>query len=138
MSKEKILNLTGLINAQRSDYKDVCRCSLHHCAVRIHGEFFLLDPRPKIITFLVSNLLVFILNPVVSFEPLAPLGAKSHLTLHHPMAAARLAPVSMGFPSQYWNGWPFPSPGGFPTQGSNPRLLHRQENSLPEPQMKPW
>ena len=24
---------------------------------------------------------------------------------------------------QYWSGWPFPSPGDFPNQGSNPGLL---------------
>ena len=33
------------------------------------------------------------------------------------------APPSMGFSSQgYWSGLPFPSPGIFPTQGSNPDL----------------
>ena len=31
------------------------------------------------------------------------------------------APLSMGFPSQEcWSGFPFPSPGIFPTKGSNP------------------
>ena len=25
---------------------------------------------------------------------------------------------------EYWSGLPFPSPGIFPTQGSNPSLLH--------------
>ena len=31
----------------------------------------------------------------------------------------------MGFPWQeYWSGQPFPSPGVFPTQESNPGLLH--------------
>ena len=35
------------------------------------------------------------------------------------------APVSMGFPSQeYWSELPFPPPGIFPTQVSNPGLLH--------------
>ena len=35
------------------------------------------------------------------------------------------APQSMGFSRQeYWSGLPFPSPGDFPTQGSNPSLLH--------------
>ena len=24
---------------------------------------------------------------------------------------------------EYWSGWPIPSPGVFPTQGSNPGLL---------------
>ena len=30
----------------------------------------------------------------------------------------------------YWSGLPFPPPGVFPTQGSNPHLLHWQEGSL--------
>ena len=35
------------------------------------------------------------------------------------------APLSMGFSRQeYWSGLPFPSPGVFPTQESNPGLLH--------------
>ena len=42
------------------------------------------------------------------------------------------APLCMGFPRQeYWSGLPFPYPREiFPTQGSNPRLLHRQVDSL--------
>ena len=35
------------------------------------------------------------------------------------------APPSMGLSRQeYWSGLPFPSPGNFPTQGSNPGLPH--------------
>ena len=35
------------------------------------------------------------------------------------------APLSMGFSRQeYWSGLPFPPPGIFQTQGSNPGLLH--------------
>ena len=35
------------------------------------------------------------------------------------------APLSVGFPRQeYWNRLPFPPPGVFPNQGSNPHLLH--------------
>ena len=35
------------------------------------------------------------------------------------------APPSMGFSRQEcWSGLPFPSPGNFPTQGSNPGLPH--------------
>ena len=42
-----------------------------------------------------------------------------------PRTVARQAPLSMGFPRQeYWSGLPFPSPGIFPTQGSNPGPLH--------------
>ena len=44
-----------------------------------------------------------------------------------PWTVARQAPLSMGFPRQeYWSGQPLHSPGAgvFPTQGSNPRLLH--------------
>ena len=42
-----------------------------------------------------------------------------------PWTAAYQAPPSMGFSRQeYWTGVPFPSQGIFPTQGSNPGLLH--------------
>ena len=43
-----------------------------------------------------------------------------------PWTVAHQVPPSMGFSRQeYWRGLPFPSPGGiFPTQGSNPGLLH--------------
>ena len=42
-----------------------------------------------------------------------------------PWAAARQAPLSTRFSRQgYWSGLPFPSPGDFPSQGSNPSLLH--------------
>ena len=44
---------------------------------------------------------------------------------------ARQAPLSMGFSRQeLWSGLPFPSPGVFPTQGLNPRLLPWQADSL--------
>ena len=40
--------------------------------------------------------------------------------------------LSMGFPRQeYWGGLPFLLQGIFSTQGSNPHLLHWQEDSLP-------
>ena len=43
------------------------------------------------------------------------------------------APLSMKFSRQeYWNGFPFPTPGTFPTQGLNPHLLHLQVGSLPQ------
>ena len=49
-----------------------------------------------------------------------------------PWTVARQAPLSMGFPGQeYCSGLPFPSPGVFPTQGSNLGLLHWQADSLP-------
>ena len=43
-----------------------------------------------------------------------------------PRTAAHQVPLSMGFSrQQHWNGLPFPSPvGSFPTQGSNPGILH--------------
>ena len=42
------------------------------------------------------------------------------------------APLSMGFPKQeYCSGLPFPPPGIFQTQGSNPCRLHWQADSLP-------
>ena len=41
-----------------------------------------------------------------------------------PRTAAHQAPLSMGFSRQeHWSGLPFPSPGIFPTQGSNLGLL---------------
>ena len=44
---------------------------------------------------------------------------------------ARQAPLSMGFPRQeYWVGCRFLLQGIFPTQGSNPHLLHWQADSL--------
>ena len=53
-------------------------------------------------------------------------------TLCNPWTAARQAPLSMGFFRQeYWSGLPFPSPGIFPTQGLNLRLLPWQVDSLP-------
>ena len=49
-----------------------------------------------------------------------------------PRTVDHQAPLSMGLPRQeYWHGLAFPSPGGFWTQGSNPRLLHWQADSLP-------
>ena len=52
--------------------------------------------------------------------------AQSCLTLCNPMDSSMLqAPLSMRFSRQeYWSGLPFPSPGIFPTEGSNPGLLH--------------
>ena len=42
-----------------------------------------------------------------------------------PRTTASQAPLSIEFPRQeYWRGLSFPSPGIFPTQGSNPCLLH--------------
>ena len=42
-----------------------------------------------------------------------------------PRTVALQAPLSMGFSRQeYWSGWPYPSPGIFQTQGSNPGLPH--------------
>ena len=42
-----------------------------------------------------------------------------------PWTVAYQAPPSMRFSSQeYWSGLPFPLQGIFPTQGSNPGLLH--------------
>ena len=42
-----------------------------------------------------------------------------------PWTVAPQAPLSMEFSRQeYWSGLPFPSPAYFPTQGSNPGLLH--------------
>ena len=51
--------------------------------------------------------------------------AQSFLTLCTPWTIAHQPPLSMGFSRQkYWSGLPRPPPGIFPTQGSNPGLLH--------------
>ena len=45
-----------------------------------------------------------------------------------PETAAHQAPPSLGFSRQeHWSGLPFPSPGIFPTQGSNPDLPHYRQ-----------
>ena len=45
---------------------------------------------------------------------------------------AHQAPLSMGFPRQYyWSGLPFPSPGDLPIQGIKPHLLYWQGGFLP-------
>ena len=36
---------------------------------------------------------------------------------------ARQAPLSMGFPRQYWSGLPFPSPGDLSNPGTDPTSL---------------
>ena len=42
-----------------------------------------------------------------------------------PWTSAHQVPLSMGFSKlEYWNGLPCSPPGIFPTQGSNPSLLH--------------
>ena len=49
------------------------------------------------------------------------------------------APLTMGFSKQgYWSGLPFPSPGGLPNPGIEPRSPALQAVSLPsEPPGKP-
>ena len=56
-----------------------------------------------------------------------------------PWTVAYQAPPFMGFSRQeYWSGLPFPSPGIFPSQGSNPGLPHCRQMLLPsEPPGKP-
>ena len=61
----------------------------------------------------------FLLHRTFCF-PHCCLVAKSCLTLCDPMVA-RQPPLSMGFPRQeYWNGFPFPSPGDLPDPGTEP------------------
>ena len=51
--------------------------------------------------------------------------AQSCPTLLDPWTGAHQAPLSMGFSrKEYQSGLPCPPPGIFPTQGSNPGLLH--------------
>ena len=60
-------------------------------------------------------------------EELRVLVAQSCLTLCNTMDS-RQAPLSMEFFRQeYWSGLLFPSSGIFPTQGSNPGLLHYRQ-----------
>ena len=56
-----------------------------------------------------------------------------------PRTGTYQAPLSMEFSRQeHWSGLPFPSPGIFPKERSNPGLPHVQEDSLPfEPPGKP-
>ena len=51
-----------------------------------------------------------------------------------PWTASSQAPPSMGFSRQeYWNGLPFPSPGGLPNPGIKPRSPALQKpNNLPK------
>ena len=48
-----------------------------------------------------------------------------------PWTAAHQAPLSMGFSRQeYWSGLPFPSPGGLPNPGIEPRSPALQADAL--------
>ena len=54
------------------------------------------------------------------------------------MVEAHQAPPSMEFSRQeYWSGLPFPSPGIFPTQESNPGLPHCRQTLPSEPSGNP-
>ena len=49
-----------------------------------------------------------------------------------PWTVAHQAPLSMGFSGQeYWSGYPFSSPGGFPDAGIESGSLALQADSLP-------
>ena len=65
--------------------------------------------------------------------------AKSCLTLAIPWTVACQAPLSMGFSRQeYWSGLPFPSPGGLPNPGIEPRSPALEADALTsEPPGKP-
>ena len=53
----------------------------------------------------------------IIIQSLNQIESKSFAT---PWTVAHQAPLSVGFPrEEYWSGLPFPSPGIFPTQGSN-------------------
>ena len=61
-----------------------------------------------------------------------PLCMLSHVWLFATSWAVTYQGPLFAFPRQeYWSGLPFPSPGIFPTLGSNPGLLHWQVDSLP-------
>ena len=57
-----------------------------------------------------------------------------------PWTVAHQAPLSMGFSRQeYWNGLPFPSPGGLPDPATQPGSPALQADTLPsEPPGKPY
>ena len=78
-------------------------------------------PRSEGISF---SLLFHNLPPVRIYRSMhACTHTQSCLTLSQPhgLGGACQAPLSMGFPSQEcWSGFPSPSPGIFPTKGSNP------------------
>ena len=72
---------------------------------------------------------VFFFKPLLCFHiywEKVKVKSRSHVQLFAtPWTVAHQAPPSMGFSRQeYWSGLPFLSPGIFPTQGSNPGLLH--------------
>ena len=63
----------------------------------------------------------------------------SRVRLCYPFTIARQVLLSMGFSRQeYWSGLSFPSPGGLPYSGIEPRSLASKVDSLPsEPPGKP-
>ena len=65
--------------------------------------------------------------------------AHSCLTLRPQWTIAQQAPLSMGFSrKEHWSGLAFPSPGGLPDPGIEPRSPALQTDSLPsEPLGKP-
>ena len=99
-----------------------------------------LDPRDKDFNHRVQSLLlhqgILVQFPNLSAPP-APrcsccfsrsVMSNSYVT---PWTEAHQAPLSMGFSRQeYWSGLPFLLQGVFLTPGLNPRLLHRQVDSL--------
>ena len=53
-------------------------------------------------------------------------------TFYDPMVVACKAPLSMEFSRpEYWNGWPFPSPGDLPNPGIEPKSPTLQADSVP-------
>ena len=86
--------------------------------------------------------LLFWKQPVIkshSFHPV-PAESLSHVWLSAtPWTAAHQVPLSMGLPRQeYWSGCPFPPPGIFLIQRSNPHLLHWEPASLPLSHSSPF
>ena len=56
-----------------------------------------------------------------------------------PWTVAHQAPLSMGFSRQeYCSGLPFPSSGGLPNPGVEPRSLALQADSLPTDYLMTW
>ena len=80
-------------------------------------------------------------SPITSWQVSEVSESRSAVSLFvTPWTVAYQAPLFMGFSRQeYWNGWPFPSPGDLPNPGIEPRPLTRQADSLlSEPPGKSW
>ena len=74
----------------------------------------------------------------------SPLRLRVKLLIHvrlfaTPWTVAHQDPPTMGFPRQeYWSGLPFPSPGGLPSPGIEPRSPALQADAFPSEPPEAW